>query len=353
MPGPEGATPPGDGPSPVALSTVDGPILVTGGGGFVGGAVVRQLVARGDRVRSLQRSDAPELRALGVDVVRADLGNRDETLAAAAGCVAIVHIAAKAGVWGSEASYVRANVDGTRHVLQACAVHGIRRLVYTSTPSVIHGGGDIEGIDETAPLATHFQTAYPRTKAIAERLVLAANGPLLGTVALRPHLIWGPNDPQLTARILQRARAGRLRLVGGGLKRIDSVYIDNAAAAHLLALDRVAPGAGCAGKAYFITQGEPMPQRDLVNGILAAAGLPPCERSVSPRVAYVLGATLELVWHLLRREQEPPMTRFVASQLATAHWYDITAARRDLGYVAEVSVAEGLRRLAVHLRESP
>jgi len=331
------------------MARPEGTILVTGGGGFLGGAIVRQLLARGDRVRSVQRSDAPALSALGVDVVRADLGDRTQTLAAAQGCVAIVHVAAKAGVWGSEASYVRANVDATRHVIEACGVHGIGRLVFTSTPSVVHAGGDVEGIDESAPLATHFTTAYPRTKALAEQLVLAANGAQLATVALRPHLIWGPHDTQLTARVLDRARSGRLRLVGGGHKRIDSVYIDNAAAAHLLALDRVAPGAACAGKAYFITQGEPMPQRDLVNGILAAAGLPPCERSLSPRVAYVLGAMLELGWRLTGREDEPPMTRFVARQLATAHWYDITAARRDLGYVPQVSVAAGLSRLAAHL----
>jgi nucleoside-diphosphate-sugar epimerase len=324
-------------------------ILVTGGGGFLGGAVVRQLLARGEQVRSLQRSDVPGLRALGVEVVRGDLADAQAVLDAARGCEAIVHVAAKAGVWGSEDSYLRANVLGTQHVLDACRAHGIARLVHTSTPSVIHAGGDVEGVDETAPLATHFATAYPRTKAEAERRVLAANGPELATVVLRPHLIWGPDDPQLTARILARAQAGRLRLVGGGHKLIDSVYIDNAAHAHLLALDRVQPGAACAGNAYFITQGEPMPQRQLIDGILAAAGLPPCTRSVSPGLAYVLGAAMELAWHALRREDEPLMTRFLAQQLATAHWYDISAARRDLGYAPLVSVAQGLARLREHL----
>lgn len=327
-------------------------ILVTGGGGFLGGAVVRQLLARGDAVRSVQRSDVPALRALGVDVVQADLTDRDAVIRAARGCDAVVHVAAKAGIWGSYASYHGANVVGTQHVLDACRAGGIQRLVYTSTPSVVHSGGDVEGIDESAPVAAHFETAYPATKAMAERLVLAANGADLATVALRPHLIWGPNDPQLTARILERARAGRLRLVGGGTKLIDSVYIDNAAAAHLLALDRVRPGAACAGKAYFITQDAPMPQRDLVNGILAAAGLPPCTRSISPGIAYAAGALLELVWRVLRRDTEPLMTRFVARQLATAHWYDISAARRDLGYAPEITVAEGLARLANHLRRA-
>lgn len=325
-------------------------IAVTGGGGFLGGAVVRRLLARGDEVRSVQRSDAPALRELGASVVRADLAERDAVLRALEGCDAVVHVAAKAGAWGSYESFHQANVVGTENVLAACRAHGIARLVYTSTPSVVHSGGDVEGVDERAPYATHFDAHYPATKAAAERLVLEANGPHLATVALRPHLIWGPGDTQLTARVLARARAGKLRLVGGGGKAIDSVYIDNAALAHLLALDRVSPGAPCAGRAYFITQGEPMPQRELVNGILAAAGLPPCTRSISPRLAYVAGALMEAAWTVLRRDDEPLMTRFIASQLATAHWYDISAARRDLGYSPEVTVAEGLARLAESLR---
>ena len=324
-------------------------ILVTGGSGFLGGAVARQLVARGARVRSLQRGDAPQLRALGVDVVRADLADRQAVIDAANGCEAVMHIGAKAGVWGPYDDYYRANVVGTRNIIEACRVHGIQRLVYTSTPSVIHAGGDVEGVDESAPLATHFDTAYPATKAEAESMLLAANGPTLATIALRPHLIWGPNDPQLTARILARGRAGRLRLVGRGVKKIDSVYIDNAVNAHLLALDRLAPGAQCAGRAYFISQDEPVRQCDLVNGILAAGGLPPCEKFISPGAAYVVGAVLEFVWRLMGRNDEPMMTRFLAKQLGTAHWYDISAAKRDLGYAPSVSIAEGLTRLKASL----
>jgi nucleoside-diphosphate-sugar epimerase len=325
-------------------------ILVTGGSGFLGGAVVRRLVARGEAVRSLQRQDSPALRELGVDLVRADLADRDAVLRAAKGCDAVIHIAAKTGVWGPSADYYRANVLGTCNILDACRENGIRRLVYTSTPSVIHAGGDIEGVDESVPLATHFEIAYPATKAEAERLVLAANGPELGTVALRPHLIWGPDDPQLTARILARGKAGRLRLVGKGLKWIDSVYIDNAVDAHLLALDRIAPGAPCAGKPYFITQGEPMAQRDLINGILNAGGLPPCEKSISPKAAYAIGFIMEMIWRVLNRQDEPLMTRFVAKQLATAHWYDISAAKRDLGYEPMISVTQGLQILEKSLK---
>ncbi len=325
-------------------------ILVTGGSGFLGGAVVRRLVARGDAVRSLQRQESPALRDLGVDIVRSDLVHRDAVIQAAKGCDAVIHVAAKTGIWGPYAEYYRANVLGTRNVLDACMANGVRRLVYTSTPSVIHAGGDIEGVDESVPLATRFETAYPATKADAERLILAANGPQLGTVILRPHLIWGPNDPQLTARILARGKAGRLRLVGKGLKRIDSVFIDNAVNAHLLALDRVAPGASCAGKAYFITQGEPIPQRELINGILKAGGLPPCVKFISPKAAYAVGFVMEIIWRALDRQDEPLMTRFLAKQLSTAHWYDISAAKRDLGYRPLVTVAQGLHILAKSLR---
>ncbi len=325
-------------------------ILVTGGSGFLGGAVVRRLVARGDTVRSLQRQDSPALRELGVDIVRADLADRAAVAQAAKGCDAVIHIAAKTGVWGSQVDYYRANVLGTSNILDACLSNNIRRFVFTSTPSVIHAGGDIEGIDESAPLATHFEIAYPATKAEAERLVIAANSSALATVSLRPHLIWGPNDPQLTARVLARGKAGRLRLVGKGLKLIDSVYIDNAVDAHILALDRIFPGAPCAGKAYFITQGEPMPQRDLINGILKAGGLPPCQKSISPKTAYAVGAIMEIIWKVLRRQDEPMMTRFVAKQLSTAHWYNISAAKRDLGYEAQISVAQGLQRLEKSLK---
>ena len=325
-------------------------ILVTGGSGFLGGAVVRRLVARGDQVRSLQRQDSPALRQLGVDIVRADLADRAAVIEAAKGCDAVIHIAAKAGVWGAEKDYYQTNVLGTCNIIDACLANNIQRLVYTSTPSVIHAGGDIEGVDESAALATHFEIAYPATKAEAERLVLSANSPVLGTVALRPHLIWGPNDPQLTARVLARGKTGRLRLVGKGLKLIDSVYIDNAVDAHILALERIFPGAPCAGKAYFITQGEPMPQRDLINGILKAGGLAPCQKSISPHAAYAVGAIMEMLWKMLGRQDEPMMTRFVAKQLSTAHWYNISAAKRDLGYEPRISVAQGLQILEKSLK---
>jgi nucleoside-diphosphate-sugar epimerase len=234
---------------------------------------------------------------------------------------------------------------GTENVLAACREHGIARLVYTSSPSVVFNGRDMEGVDESVPYPRHFKAYYSQTKALAEQMVLRADGPRLATVALRPHLIWGPGDNHLVPRLLARARAGRLRRIGRLSKRIDSIYIDNAAQAHLLAGDRLAPGSAIAGKPYFLSQGEPLPLWDLVNGILQAAHLPPVTRSVPVAAACAAGWLLEMLYALFRWPGEPLMTRFLARELTTAHWFDIRAARRDLGYEPAVSIDEGLRRL--------
>ena len=319
--------------------------LVTGGGGFLGKAVVRLLVGEGWEVRSFSRGAYPELDRLGVEQVRGDLADGEKVAEAVRGCDAVFHVAAKAGVWGDFEEYFRANVTGTANVVAACRRHGVGRLVHTSSPSVVFGGGDIEGGDESLPYPVHFEAHYPRTKAEAERLVLGANSPELATVALRPHLIWGPEDNHLVPRIVVRGKAGRLRRVGTRPCRVDSVYVDNAARAHLLAAERLLPGAPPAGKAYFITNGEPLPLWELVNRILACAGVPPVTKTISPQAAYAAGWLLEKLYGALHLSSEPPMTRFLARELATAHWFDISAARRDLGYEPLVSVEEGLVRL--------
>ena len=323
--------------------------LVTGGGGFLGLAIVRMLRERGDTVVSFSRGEHPELATLSVEQLRGDLADRAAVENAARGCDIVFHVAAKAGIWGSFAEFQRANVTGTRHVLDACRLHGIHRLVYTSSPSVVFDGSDVEGGDESLPYPARFEAPYPHTKMLAERLVLEANSPTLATVSLRPHLIWGPGDNHLVPRILAKARAGQLRRIGRRDCLVDTVYVDNAARAHLDAADRLGSGSAVAGKAYFISNGEPLPLWEMVNRIIAAADLPPVTRSVSPKLAYAAGIACEGLWRTLRLAGEPPMTRFVARELATAHWFDISAARRDLGYEPEVSIAEGLRRLRASL----
>ena len=324
-------------------------LLVTGGGGFLGQALCRGLVARGHDVTSFNRGHYPALDAIGVRQVQGDLADRETVMAAFSdGFDAVFHNAAKAGAWGSFDSYHRANVLGTRHVLDACRAHGIGRLVYTSTPSVTHRATHpvAGGTADDVPYGEHLKAPYAATKLEAEKLVLAANDDVLATIALRPRLIWGPGDAQLLPRIAERARAGRLRLVGGGHNLVDTTYIDNAAQAHFDAFEHLAPGAACAGRAYFISNGEPKPMREIVNGLLAAVGAPPVTKSLPFPAAYAIGATCEALWTLLPLRGEPPLTRFLAEQLATTHWYDMAPARRDFGYVPRVSIAEGLRRLA-------
>jgi 2-alkyl-3-oxoalkanoate reductase len=326
--------------------------LVTGGGGFLGGVIVRMLHERGDQVRSFSRSDYPALTALGVEQLRGDLGDRAAVIAASKGCDVIFHVAAKAGIWGTYADFYQANVTGTANVLEACRANGIKRLVYTSSPSVVFDGGNVEGGDESIPYPTSYEAHYPRTKALAEQMVLAANSPDLATVALRPHLIWGPGDNHLVPRIVAKGRAGRLRRIGQRPNLVDTVYVDNAARAHLQAADHLAPNSPPAGRAYFISNGQPIPLWEMVNRILDAAGIPPVTRSISPGLAYTIGCICEGVWGMLRLAGEPPMTRFVAHELASAHWFDISAARRDLGYDPEVSIDEGLLRLRQWLHSS-
>lgn len=331
-------------------------VLVTGGGGFLGQALCAGLVERGHQVLSFSRGHYRALQAMGVGQIQGDLADPQAVRHACAGMDAVLHNAAKAGAWGSYDHYHQANVVGTEHVIAACRAQGVPRLVYTSTPSVTHRATHpVEGLGaDEVPYGENFQAPYAATKAIAEQQVLAANGAALATVALRPRLIWGPGDQQLVPRLAQRARAGRLRLVGDGGNRVDTTYIDNAALAHFLALDALAPGAACAGKAYFISNGEPLPMRELLNKLLAAVGAPAVTRSVGFRTAYRIGAVCEWLWPRLHLRSEPPMTRFLAEQLCTAHWYSMEPARRDFGYVPQVSIDEGLRRLqASSVREAP
>lgn len=325
--------------------------LVTGGGGFLGGAIVRKLVERGDSVRSISRGHYPELAALGVEAIRGDITNSEAITAACRDIDVVFHVAAKPGIWGDYHDFFNANVIGTESVLLACRSAGVSRLVYTSSPSVVFDGRDMEGADESAPYSSHHESHYSKTKAEAEKLVLRSNDDALATVALRPHLIWGPGDNHLIPRIL--ARAARLRVIGDGSNKVDAVFVANAADAHILAAERLRPGAAIAGRSYFITNGEPVPLWWMVNRILLAAGKPPVTRRVSAGAAHRVGGALEFIYRSLRLKAEPPLTRFVAREMATAHWFDITAARRDLGYEPRVDMEEGFRLLEQWLDARP
>jgi len=319
--------------------------LVTGGGGFLGRAIVQRLLAKGASIRTFSRGDYPDLRAQGVEVMQGDLVEYGAIRQACYDRDIVFHVAAKAGVWGRPADFYSANVVGTRNVLAACRDRGISRLVYTSSPSVVFNGRDMQGVDESVPYPDTFPSPYPATKAEAEKLVLTTNTTDLATVALRPHLIWGPGDTHLIPGILARARQGKIQKIGKQPKLADFTYIDNAAEAHLLAADRLAPGSPIAGRTYFITNGEPVEIWGFINSILEAAGIPPVRGSVHPAVAYLGGAVAETVWKTFQMKGEPPMTRFLARELTTAHWFNIDAARRDLGYEPTVTTSEGLRRL--------
>lgn len=327
-------------------------VLVTGGGGFLGGAIVKLLLQRGVSVRSFSRSPHADLQAAGVDHVCGDLAQPKAVAAAVAGCDVVFHVAAKAGVWGAYQDFYQANVIGTKNIIDACRQHAVSRLVYTSSPSVVFDGHDMEGVDESAPYPTHYHAPYPQTKAEAERLLLAANDVELATVALRPHLIWGPGDQHLVPRILDRGRKKALRIIGDTTCLVDTIYIDNAAEAHVLAAEHLNIGSCVAGKSYFLSNGEPIPLWDMVNRILAAGALPPVQKRISPSVAYAVGAALEAIYHTLRIKSEPRMTRFMAKELSTAHWFNINAARRDFGYEPKISIDEGMLRLQAWLKSS-
>jgi nucleoside-diphosphate-sugar epimerase len=324
-------------------------VLVTGGGGFLGGAIVHLLQQRGDDVRSFSRSVYAELNALGVEQIQGDISDQYAVEQAVKGMDLVFHVAAKPGIWGDYSEYYQTNVTGTRNVISACFKHRVARLVYTSSPSVVFNGTDMEGVDESVPYPARFHAHYPKTKALAEQLVVDAAHNGLLTIILRPHLIWGPRDNHLVPRIIKRAK--RLVRVGNGRNLVDTIFIDNAAEFHIAAADRLEINPGISGKTYFISQDEPIPAWDIVNGILKAAGLEPVRRSIPHKMAWLIGALLECVYKIFKLKGEPQMTRFLADELATAHWFDISAAKNDLGYAPRISTAEGLRRLEKWLQQ--
>ncbi len=325
-------------------------VLVTGGGGFVGGYVVDLLLARGYSVRSFGRSPQAALEAKGVEVVRGDLASADDVRAACANMDAVFHVAAKAGVWGDWNSFYTANVVGTRNVVEACQAEGIRRLVYTSSPSVVFNGEPIRGGGSEMPYGRNWLCHYAHTKAIAEEVALGANSDEFRVVALRPHLIFGPGDPHLLPRVIESVKAGRLKIVGKGDNRVDVSYVEDVAAAHLNAFDALFSG-NCAGKAYFISQGEPVELWSWLNQVLEGLGHPPLAKKIPLAAAYVAGAVAECVWKVLSKSGEPPITRFVAVELAKDHYFSVEEAYQELAYKPAVEMEAALQSTISDLKE--
>ncbi|CAK8711055.1 MAG: Nucleoside-diphosphate-sugar epimerase [Candidatus Electronema aureum] len=326
-------------------------ILVTGGGGFIGLALVRELRRQGREVRVFGRRRYPAAEAAGAVCVQGDLRDAEAVRQAAAGCSSVFHVAAKAGIWGSYDEYHGINVIGTRNVLAACAAQSVPILVYTSTPSVVFAGRDLEGGDETLPYAAQPLCHYAATKILAEQDVLQANSGRMRTAAIRPHLVWGPGDTNLIPRLLARGRARNLRVVGDGQNRVDIAYIDNVVHAHLLAEENLRGSGTAAGKAFFIGQQEPVRLWPWINELFVRMNVPPVTKQISLKKAKAVGWLLEKVYAALKIEREPKMTRFLAEQLAMSHWFSKKQAETLLGYQEQVSTHEGLERLTAWLRE--
>lgn len=323
--------------------------LVTGGGGFVGKAVVKQLLHHNIDVRVIGRNRYPDIEKLGVTGYVGDLQNLDILSRATKGVDVVFHVAALAGIWGAWDNYYRTNVLGTENVVRACADNDVTALVYTSTPSVVFDRKNIRQGDETLSYPKNFLCSYAKSKVMAEKYVL--NNSSTPSCALRPHLIWGPNDPHLLPRLLQAGRKKQLKIVGNADNLVDISYIDNVAHAHLLAAMNLTGNKTADNQAYFISQGEPVNLWSWINEFFELMGVERISKRVSYPTAYKVGASLEFIYKMMRQKNEPKMSRFLAEQLAKSHYFSCGKALRDLGYAPIVSSEEGLLRTVQWLKE--
>ncbi len=323
-------------------------ILITGGGGFLGTAIIKELLKNpSHKITNFARGVYPEIENLGVSTVRGDIRNKvDVDKVMSYGFDAIFHVAAKAGVWGTYKEFLDINYLGTKNLIESAQTFGVQKFIYTSTPSVVFGKEDLMGVDEETPYPKSHLCAYAETKAMAEKLVLESNNSKdFLTCAIRPHLIWGPGDPHLFPRVIQRGRLGKLKIVGDGENLVDIVFVDNAARAHISAMENLNPHSRVCGQAYFVGQERPVKLWDFINQVLAQAGVDPVMESISVKAAYRLGWGLEKMWSMAGiQKPEPPMTRFVALNLGKSHYFSHEKAKRDFGYIPAISIEDGLKK---------
>lgn len=328
-------------------------LFLTGGGGFLGNAIVHQLSAEGHDLVTYSRNIYSELKQHTVRQKKGNIADYNTLKSAMNGCVAVFHVAAKTGTWGKKEDFYHTNVRGTKNIIKACRELKIRHLIFTSSASVVYSGKNSEGYDESLPYPKKYNAYYPETKAISEQFVLAANDDQLKTVCIRPHLIWGPDDPHFLPRLIERSKKGKLRALGKSPHLVDCTYIENAARAHVLVLNQlVHDSTKVEGKTYFISQDQPIPVTEFINKILVSARQDPVTKHLSPKVAYLTGWLLEKLHRALGISAEPLITPFLAQQLSTAHWYDISAAKKDFNYKVEVSIEQGMERLAKWLSKT-
>ncbi len=317
--------------------------LVTGGGGFLGKAIVKKLLQQQVTVTSFSRQFYPELEKMGVKQIQGDLSSRRDVADALKGMDVVFHSAAKFGIMGPLKDYIPTNVTGTQNVIDGCLAHSVKQLIYTSSPSVIFNDSDMENVDESVPYPDKYSMSYPETKAMAEKLVVKAAKKSLKAMIIRPHLIWGPEDNHMLPTLLSRAK--RLKKVGKKDYLVDTIYVDNAADAHILASEKLLENPSLSGNIYFVSQDEPVAIWKIINAFFDAAGLPPMKGQVSEQTVYIAGTICEFVYKLFNIKSDPPITRMGAKELSTHHWFNISKAKKELGYRPEVSTEEGLRRL--------
>jgi len=320
-------------------------VLVTGGGGFLGSVVIEKLIASGHEVTSFSRSEHPRVRELGAGFLPGDLRNEIDVGEALKGMEAVVHTAAKVGYWGNYDDFYDVNVNGTKNIVKACRNNGVKDLIFTSSPSVIFNGKDMKGPNESVPYPSKYDSSYSKTKAIAERYLLSSNDTVLRTISLRPHLIWGPGDTHIIPGIIERAKNGKMVRIGKCKNIADMTFVNNAADAHVLALEALEKNPEATGRPYFITNGEPRNVWDFIDDILLQAGLDPIKRKLPAGPVMAAGAFMEFYHKIFRKEKAPSLSLFLIKELTTSHWYDISAAKKELGYEPKVSMDEGLKRL--------